>query len=264
MNLYRKLRGRPPLNRRRKIFAFSIENYSNAGANLRFCHDDIEGLKQALDVRSGYVLERWLKDSAATCSAIVDLLRDAVSRANAGDRVRVFGSSHGAQIRGGVERDRKEEGIVAWGMDLVLDNTVNAILSEAVPGADLIVCLDLCHSGGMDRKMRSASGELTIRSVVPEMVEGVGMASWRSSKARALSGGGCLITACGEQETAAEDPRISGGAFSTCLSRVLMKAEPADSAGMVLVATAAALRNAGYEQNPQIFGNKALPFIGDV
>ncbi len=209
----------------KKALIVGINEYSQAGFNLRGCLNDAESLSSLLvDVYNFDVKDvARLINSDATKGRILQGLKELVIGASAGDTI-IFGfSGHGTQITATTsnESDSKDECIVPFEADfksLITDNELHdIIMSNVDPTVNFTAIYDCCHSGSMFRELSIDSNGLFYeesinRCIDIERIDNLPKRDFGIAPYNVLS-------ACRDDETAA-DLRSAGiqnvprGAFS--------------------------------------------------
>lgn len=92
-----------------------------------------------------------LFDAAVTLSAVKQVLANAAATTNAGDWFVMTYSGHGGQNEAWSFGQFKETLCLYDGQ--YADSELHNALAQFKPGANVVILLDSCHSGGMDRAM---------------------------------------------------------------------------------------------------------------
>lgn len=152
---------------RRRALLVGINNYPQETDRLEGCVNDVF-LMSAVLQDLGFAAEqiRVVLDERATAAGIRERLEWLLEGAQAGDQRVLFYSGHGAQISGyGVkeEVDRVDECLVPYDFDwtterAILDDELFELYSQLPYGAQFVMILDCCHSGGMARGARKIRG----------------------------------------------------------------------------------------------------------
>lgn len=143
--------------------------------------------------------------SRATLSDFRAALLNASQRLGDGDSFFLTFSGHGGQLFSLGESDGYNETLCFWDGQLV-DNEFRDLLARFKPGVNVLVILDSCHSGGMDkaldslRRPRVLPLALRRKFSAANATDGAGAPSPRT----ALPAPVTILTACAEAETASD------------------------------------------------------------
>ncbi len=274
----------------RKALLVGLNHYPNPLNNLRGCVNDV--LQSSSMLQQAYGFDdarqvRLLTDERATTKAIVDRLQWLVKGSRAGDVLVFHYSGHGSQVRdrhGDELDDNLDEIICPYDLDWddpFTDDDMCDILEHVGQGANLTVILDCCHSGTGLRACMPGQVPLRVKWLPPPpdilhrtapVIEDCGEnrrvtmgapqreLALRRFATKAAQRGAVLIAACRADQTSA-DAWIDGdyhGAFTYLFWRRAAQLGPKATYSELAAATKRALREAGYEQVPQLEGATEL------
>jgi len=272
----------------RKAVLIGVNRYRMAGADLRGCVNDVRNMKAVLTGNYGFKAAQitTLLDFAATRKAIESAIASLVLKASRGDVLLVHFSGHGSNVpdNDGDEADRRDEILCPTDLDDFLKKTVRAMPQ----GVSLTFITDCCHSGTitravlppdapvMERYLPSPwdlaaveSGRRT-RGTMRGSLRQSSRTSRRSRDVVAVPGmREILISGCRADQTSA-DAWIKGsynGALTYYLVDVLTNARGPLTNRELHQRVNAKLARAGYDQVPQLEGQKArldAPFLSPV
>jgi uncharacterized caspase-like protein len=246
-----------------------------AGAPLAGCVNDITDMAAWLTGPGGFAAEsvRLLTDARATTAAIRERLQWLVEGLQTGDRAVLHYSGHGAQIaaRGQQAEVGPLREVICpvdfdWGEEhMISDAEFHALFSQVPAGVEFVWIADACHSGDLERTMPRHSRPK--RMLAPVDVAWRGTASLARQLAplsfvhAASALHVALLAACKANQTAA-DAVFNGrpnGAFTYYLLQAL-RAPRGNAAPLTTLmgTTRAALRKAGYSQDPQLAGSPEI------
>lgn len=256
---------------KRRALIVGINQYQRV-SGLRGCVNDATALRLLLKEIAGFENRDicLLVDEQATKSAIEERLAWLVRNAEAGDLMLLHFSGHGTQIRDTDEQDelvdQLDEVICPWDMSwsgsFITDDYLRDNL-QVKNGVVLEVILDCCHSGdGTDStqpprsnsasKPASAARALSPPADIRSRHEAVQLA--RRRVGTGLPGKPILWSACGAAQTAADADfdNVYFGAFTYYFCSHLRTCAGAVSRLDLLERVRASLRDAGYEQVPEL------------
>jgi hypothetical protein len=274
----------------RKALLVGLNHYPDPANRLQGCINDV--LQTSRMLQQVYAFDdaqhiRVLTDERATTSAIAQRLKWLVKGSRAGDLLVFHYSGHGSQVRdrhGDELDDGLDEIICPYDLDWdrpFTDDDMYDIVKDLAPGANLTVILDCCHSGTGLRVQANEHVPVRPRSIVPPpdirhrtepVIEDCGQnrrltigaprreLALRRFGARAAEQGAILLAGCRANQTSA-DAWIDGdyhGAFTHHMWRAASQLGAGASYDTLIRATRRGLREAGYEQVPQLEGPAAL------
>jgi metacaspase-1 len=146
----------------KKALLVGINDYPGTQNDLCGCVNDITNVYDVLVKYFGFLPAdiTLLSNKRATTRAILDGMKDLVSRAGEGDTLVFHYSGHGSQVRdmeGDELADSQDEIICPydfnWDSGFIKDDDFAAVFSEMKKGVHLEVILDSCHSGTGTREM---------------------------------------------------------------------------------------------------------------
>ncbi|KQS75967.1 caspase family protein [Rhizobium sp. Leaf383] len=260
---------------RLRAILVGVGNYENSDGlsfrNLKGPPEDVAALRKVLEDR--FRLKRGdttlLTDGHATRKAIMDGVRETLSRSKNGDVLLFYFSGHGSRIHDKSNDEpsgyddtliaydsRDPEGKIGDITDDELGEFVSAALSK---GVYPVVILDSCHSGTGIR-FRSQP------RYVPEQfsVGDDGKDPTSTPGSHTLGGGeAVMLAAAGDSEVALESERdgIVQGEFTRALVKVLTVAEGNVTYLDVLTRVRAALEGEGVPHHPQGEGPLGQNFL---
>lgn len=170
----------------RKALLVGINDYAPIGAggpDLNGCVNDVRDMATTLRdlgiVPAVPANMHIVTDGRATRATIINELGWLVGGAKKGDVLVFYYSGHGSQMPDmtGEEPDRRDETICPHDFataGMIKDDDLRAIFDKIIPGVNLEVILDSCHSGTGTRVLAALSNEnipeenvITIRYVEP-------------------------------------------------------------------------------------------------
>ncbi len=138
--------------------------------------NDVVKMKRLLQQELGYQPHQMmtLTDGKATRQRILAALQAfLVEGTRPGDRVLIYYSGHGSQVRdtSGDEADGRDETLVpvdgkAGGQNQITDDEISAVLRK-LQGREVTLIIDSCHSGTISRGWQPKPGDATARTVFP-------------------------------------------------------------------------------------------------
>jgi metacaspase-1 len=279
----------------RKAVLIGVNRYRMAGADLRGCVNDVRNMKAVLTGNYGFKAAQitTLLDFAATRKAIESAIASLVLKASRGDVLLVHFSGHGSNVpdNDGDEADRRDEILCPTDLDWkdpLTDDFLKKTVRAMPQGVSLTFITDCCHSGTitravlppdapvMERYLPSPwdlaaveSGRRT-RGTMRGSLRQSSRTSRRSRDVVAVPGmREILISGCRADQTSA-DAWIKGsynGALTYYLVDVLTNARGPLTNRELHQRVNAKLARAGYDQVPQLEGQKAqldAPFLSPV
>lgn len=136
----------------KKALIVGINTYP--GSPLRGCVNDANLMKSTLRNQFGFENIKLLLDNQATTANMLRELNTLVDGAAPGDMLFFHFSGHGSQMvdKNAEEADGLDEIIcpvdLNWVDKVIKDDDLKAIFDKVPNGAELVVCLDCCNSGG--------------------------------------------------------------------------------------------------------------------
>ncbi len=267
-----------------KALLVGINNYPDPENHLSGCVNDVTDMADFLTNKESFSMNdvRLLTDDRATKANIVERLKWLVADVKAGDRLVFLYSGHGAQLatrdKTG-EVDKKDEIICPWDFDWtdatsIRDNEFNKIFQTVPIGVSFMWLSDSCHSGGLTREIKPKTKHKSKSKFIAAPAD----IHWRNVTADTLNVKSnklvpsdklnvALISGCQSNQTSADASfnNRNNGAMTYYLLKTLKTASGLKMPLNDLVKQINAdLNKAGYTQNPQLEGNKALmkkPFL---
>ena len=187
----------------------SPEAYNGWPGLLNACENDAVGLSSEA---AGMEFSASLKfNENATLENVRREIIGLTNEAEAGDFVVISYSGHGGQQYSFGEADGYDETLCLYDGQM-LDDEFAGLLALFKPGVNVVVILDCCHSGGMDR-----SAFRPAKRVAPSTVWKQRLAP-RSPRAK-IAASVALFCACQEGETASDGDKF--GAWTGSLLAAL-------------------------------------------
>jgi len=248
---------------------------------LKGCLNDVKAVADYLQERverKENICLKTLFNEKATRQAIIDGFREHLCQANSNDIALFYYSGHGSQEQAPeefwyIEPDHLNETIVCWdsrtenGWDLADKELAVLIAEVAQKNPHILVILDCCHSGGIDR---NHSQDSTMRWIPPnfcnrpldsfifspESINNLPSSpnpNKRNSNRFFLPQGEYIfLAACRDNEKAREHYSQERGAFSYFLMDTLQRAKGNVTYRDLFKRTHALVRNFYPNQSPQI------------
>ncbi len=251
---------------RRKAACIGI-NYAGTDYALSGCINDADDWAQYL---SGLGFEVGVTgETQATKANIVAAMTGVVASLTTNDVGVITYSGHGTWVPDltGDEPDGKDEAIcpVDMGVDgvnLIIDDEINTILSRTVPGARIVLITDSCHSGTVFRFMSPLDRVVRMARYLPpshfirdvkllDAVHKLGPAGPVASDAplpRIIHYAGCKDTEYSYDASFASRPN---GAFTYCALQATRKLAKTATYADWQVAIRKLLPSASYPQTPR-------------
>lgn len=279
----------------KKAVLIGVNRYRLAGADLRGCVNDVRNMKTVLTGAYGFKAGdiTTLLDFAATKRAIEAAITSLVLKARKGDVLLVHFSGHGSNVPDddGDEADRRDEILCPTDLDWknpLRDDFLKKTVKAMPDGVSLTFITDCCHSGTITRAVLPPDAPLMERYLPSpwdlaatesgRRLRGKPRGTFRQS-AKVLRRGRdvvavqgmreILISGCRADQTSA-DAWIKGsynGALTYYLVDVLNSARGSLTHRELHQRVSAKLARAGYDQVPQLEGQKArldAPFLSPL
>lgn len=279
----------------KKAVLIGVNRYRLAGADLRGCVNDVKNMKAVLTGAYGFRTADIvpLLDFAATKKAIETAIGSMVRKAKRGDVLVVHFSGHGSNVPDddGDEADRRDEILCPTDLDWknpLRDDFLKKTVEAMPDGVSLTFITDCCHSGTITRAVLPPDAPMMER-YLPSPWDLAATESGRRPRGRtrgtfrqsakllrrrrdvvAVPGmREILISGCRADQTSA-DAWIKGsynGALTYYLVDVLNSARGPLTHRELHERVNAKLSRAGYDQVPQLEGQKArldTPFLSPV
>ena len=259
-----------------KALIVAINAYDSAP--LRGCLQDQQEYAKFLTSKCNFPMGaiHLLSDKQATTKNILDRLDWLVSNNQPGDRLFFAFSGHGVQVatrNPELELDGLNEALVPYEFDwteqhMIQDKQLKGIFSKLPQGCKLIFCSDSCHSGDLDRSLNptyraprtyplTPDMEWRIQTIVNEMPQ---IKDHTIERTLDNSSNVVLLAGCKSTQTSA-DAQIGNkyhGVFTYYLLDTLNNKDiNTVSLSVVIGETIKKLHKAGYEQTPQVCGNRS-------
>lgn len=251
-------------------------------APLLGCVNDIEDMADFLVAKCAFKEGdiRLLADARATTSAILERLQWLTSGLSAGDRVLFQYSGHGAQVptrNPAGEVDGQDEVICPVDFDwsdtrLIRDKQFHQIFSAVPKGVKFIWVSDSCHSGDLTRGMPAnkiiqrrypVPADMRWRQIVARQASIVPFGFSRAATQLHIA----LISGCQSSQTSADanfDGKPNGALTYFLLKQLSSVNGLRHPLRKIVPAVVRALKNAHYDQVPQLEGSRELmsrPFL---
>jgi metacaspase-1 len=203
-------------------------HYEGWDGALAACEADARDMC-ALARTQGFTTAAFLLSREATSAALVQSLRDAARRLEAGDLLLLTYSGHGGQVKdtNGDEADRMDETWVLYDREVVEDE-LDAMWGRFRAGVRILVLSDSCHSGTILREVQRSRVRGPRRRAMPtEIVKQVQKAHARLYRGIQAAASGedltvratvLLISGCMDNQYSMDGPR--NGAYTAALKRV--------------------------------------------
>jgi hypothetical protein len=246
------LRANPSFGNRRAL-VIGINDY--AGSPLEGCVADAEAWRQAFETL-GFATPRFLKNAAATRTAVIEALTSMLTGAQPGDVLCFFFAGHGTRgvfsSHNAEEADHRDDNLVLADYEnggLLGDDELAVLLSNAPKGVMVYVFIDCCHSGTLLRAVgkRARSILLAPRSFERHRERKATETSGARSRGQASV---LLFAACMETQVARE--QNGRGDFSTRAVPALMKAASAKTSAIEFIHEVTGSMPDPGDQTPQL------------
>jgi hypothetical protein len=273
---------------RKRALLIGINEYHPTIGPLRGCINDANRVKAGLLERFSFSVDgiKELYDSDATRSAILNGLDWLISDAEAGDVLVWFYSGHGTRLPNPQDPSGKDEVLVAFSpewetllagkpdanvlflkenqhLQFIRDKEIKAHLTPLAEGVNLTLIMDCCHSGDVNRDLKTFSRYLEPPPGIQAAIEEALQAYWQQAQEsrpepahdelklsmtdaqrlfqKVFLGNrfdfvttdehNILLAACSEKETALERPFDGqvGGVFTHHLTKILQEQDIAMS-----------------------------------
>jgi hypothetical protein len=255
-----------------------INDYPGTGSDLHGCVNDAHDWAEALKDRGFDVAQ--LLNREATRQGVLDGIKAALAKADAGDRVVIQYSGHGSFVDDvdGDESDGTDECLCPWDVARkgeITDDTLFDLYSRRQPGVRLVMISDSCHSGSVAKfapittpptaKGRGAP-QRKVRFLPPEnFLKGKRLSHLGTRRGRRVSSppgrhAALLLAGCQDTEYS-YDAYFQGrpnGAFTYVALRELRKLGKQATYGTWHKAIRAALPSQQYPQSPNLFGSRSM------
>jgi hypothetical protein len=272
----------------KKALLVGINDYAPVGAggpDLGGCVNDVRNMASTLNllgvVPAKPATMRILTNGGATKAAILNGLKWLVTGAKKCDVLIFHYSGHGSQIAdvNGDEVDGKDETICPHDFataGMIKDDDLSAIFKTLVPGVNLDVILDSCHSGTGTRELSALSAvpegqQLTYRYIEPPLDYGFFLDSDPKIRVRGIMKpekkdvgiapglNHVLWAGCRDNQTSAEDliGGVRQGVFTYSFCRTLKAVGTGVTRQKLDALVSAQVKGMGYSQIPQLEGTPA-------
>jgi metacaspase-1 len=256
----------------KKALLVGINAYPSAPLNG--CLNDIEDMANFLTTKQGFAMDdiRMLADARATKNNIIERLRWLLTGLSKGDKVMFHYSGHGVQLptrnlQG--EVDGLDEAICPYDFDWNDEHTIRdkefaQIFSSIPEGVDFVWISDSCHSGDLEKNMPRPNVlkktiqlpvdiQWRLKTAIHKKISAVGLQKTASTLNLAL------ISGCKSDQTSADanfNNRYNGALTYFLLKQ--LNSEPDADLTEIVKDLNAALKKEGYDQEPQLEGNKRI------
>ncbi len=230
--------------------------------NLAYCVADAQAMSAAL--ATTFAHERVLTDAQATFAAIREAITGWLATAPEDATVLIYFSGHGARVRdkNGDEADGWDEAIVAYDRQLILDDAL-AEWMGAIRAKRVVLIVDSCYSGTMERGIRTFKIDEASRPLFPPLKDGF-ITDFAGPGARGVANV-VALTASRPDQVAQELPALGHGVFTYYLLEGLKGAADANKDSAItaqeLYAYAAAEVKRRYGQEPQLHDGVGQPVV---
>lgn len=279
----------------KKAVLIGVNRYRIPGADLRGCVNDVKNMKALLTSAYGFRAAdiSTLLDLAATKKAIEKAIASLVLKSRKGDVLLVHFSGHGSNVPDddGDEADRRDEILCPTDLDWknpLRDDFLRKTVKAMPDGVSLTFITDCCHSGTITRAVAPPDAPV-IERYLPSPWDLAAVESGRRLRGRTRGSfrqstkllrrrrdvvtvpdmREILISGCRADQTSA-DAWIKGsynGALTYYLVDVLGSARGPITHRELHERVNAKLSRAGYDQVPQLEGQKArlnAPFLSPI
>mgnify|MGYP001584747329 CR=1 FL=1 len=219
---------------------------------------------------------RMLCDERATTEAILGRLGWLLASLNAGDRVCLHYSGHGAQVAShsdSGEVDGLDEVIVPCDFDwtpehMITDKQFARMFVDVPDGVEFIFISDSCYSGdllkvplGMIKKQPRfmPQPEDIAWGVASALSKGISFP--RGMRSAVHNSNVALISGCAEDQTSADafiNGRYAGALTHYLLAELIQPSGLVQTLATTIVHVRSALEKAGYDQTPQLEGHQDI------
>ena len=263
----------------KKAVLVGINIYPDPDNELKGCINDITDMADFITKKKSFKMPdvRLLTDDRATKENITDRLKWLVTGAKSGDQLLFHYSGHGAQMvtraKTG-EPDKLDEVICPYDFDwtdetALRDKEFAKIFSKIPKGVQFIWISDSCHSADLSRGIKKPGMAIfKARTMIPPPD-----IAWRNrsidatplklrelaktAKMRNLA----LISGCKSEQESADavfNKRANGALTYFLLKSLTATSGKKDKLNTLVANINKSLKNAGYEQEPQVEGSKEL------
>jgi hypothetical protein len=168
---------------KRRAICIGINNFGpgNEDLSLSGCVNDARDWAAAFTARD-FDSVTLIEDASATRARILSSLHASITDLSPRDTLVITFSGHGTYVpdTSGDEPDQRDEAIVTYGLELIIDDDLEALFTERARGTRVIFLSDSCHSGTINRALPAlapetippAAGQNRIRFIPPqELIE---------------------------------------------------------------------------------------------
>jgi hypothetical protein len=243
--------------------------YPDPKNNLKGCVNDATDWASYLKNKQGATDVSIVTDSNVKVAPVTKLILSKAKTCVAGDHFVLTNSSHGSSIpdRTNDEIDGRDE-VLCWYDNFLLDDTIRTIINSIVPGVNITIISDSCHSGSVTRMFvpeKENKGYKTIKFIQPKDPEFAAKVNSLPVRKRSVSTGiseeqmrEILISGCKSNEYSydAYIKRRYNGAFTRACLDILYGSDNL-TYNQFYQKLVKKLPCSNFPQSPQLEGNSA-------
>lgn len=243
------------------VYANNRNNGSSNWRNLEGCINDIQAVKQIIEVRYGFQKEhiKTLLNAQATHQSIIEELRKLKEKVKIGDVIFFYYSGHGSQVKNSLSYDGtgKDQTIVPSDFydirNKELAKIFNEIMDKIGDSGKLTVIFDSCHSGGIAR------GKLSNKEPKTKDLPDVDVDFKDASEYPKIEDRGALVFSAAQRDQPAKETNDEAGeaigAFSYAFMQALRVSPINESAERLFMRMNILLKASNLYQDPILGGN---------
>ena len=201
-------------NKKLHILAVGVSEYSESRINLNYADKDARDFVAAWERQRGYYRDidsTVLTNADATRGSVLKAVRELGDRVDVNERVILFFSAHGAVDEEDnyylLPHDVDPEGLLESAiLHTTIQKTIDTLLAK---GADVLMFVDTCHSGG-------ATGAKSLEA------KGIRLRQSKKDAWRNMRDTSCIVFASSQPgQESFEDPAWENGAFTEAIVEAL-------------------------------------------
>lgn len=233
-------------------------NYKNSINELNGCINDATNIKHLLTDVYGFDNITLMTDdtpNTPTKNNIMAEIKQLLNNANSGDILFLSFSGHGLNLKDKNvdEKDRLDEVIVSLDFEYIIDDELNSLIRENLKkDVTLFALFDCCHSG-------------TILDLRYQYLDSTSFnKNTQYTKYSETEGNVIMISGCMDRQTSMDAYIKSAGTYqgaTTFAFTETIKQNPNVSWNDLLIKMRKYLKNADYEQIPQLSSGKKLDLM---
>lgn len=242
-----------------------IDDYQIPGNNLHGCVADAYDFNDVSTSRFSFQNNKLLCNTDATKNNILSALGDMIAKAQKGDELFYYHSSHGTQVnlpRSGVLDDVLVTNDFDWDdfNHIMTGAEIGAVLAQLKQGVNMTVIVDACHSGTATREFNPhirTKRCLAIPAHIAEQRKGMFFTRQRSLNRDIIKNQPYLLLSGCKDDQTSEELQLGEqvrGIFTYTLTKYLRKDTVSNWTG-VYNEVCAEMQQGGYDQMPQMNGN---------